>query len=403
MSPVTKRIIVLVVMVALLCMNGVYAKPLKVYILVGQSNMEGHAQTKTFPAVAKDPKTVDMYKDMVDADGKPVVCDDVWIAYSFGDFSGNPVGTKAGKLTSGWGSQHHVGTGKIGPEFTFGIYMNKMLGEPILLIKTAWGGKSLHTDFRPPSAGENKLIPSEKMTDEKKKAMGRYYKLMIDYVKKILADPKAVYPAYDPKEGYELEGFVWFQGFNDLVGPYPKANPEDRKSRTKDYSDYSRVLGCFIRDVRKDLSAPKLPFVIGVLGVGGKNSNEGGTAFRKAMSAPAEEDEFKGSVVNVLTENYWPEELDAVQLKISKFKNEASQKGRALKKQNLSKEDFKKARNKINDELQAKIKEALTEDELFLLNTGISNRGFHYHGSAKFFGQIGKAFAEALVELKKSK
>ena len=46
---------------------------------------------------------------------------------------------------------------KIGPEFTFGIYMEKELKEPILIIKTAWGGRSLNTEFRPPSAGPYKL------------------------------------------------------------------------------------------------------------------------------------------------------------------------------------------------------------------------------------------------------
>jgi hypothetical protein len=216
MNSMSNRIVLLAAMVALLCVSAVDAKPLKVYILVGQSNMEGHAQTRTFPVIAKDPKTAAMYKDMVDSDGKPVVCENVWIAYSYGDFGGNPVGTKAGKLTAGWGSQHHVGTGKIGPEFTFGIYMNKMLDEPILLIKTAWGGKSLHTDFRPPSAGEYIWPEPDKVTDEKKeekkKATGKNYKLMMEYVNKVLADPKAFCPAYDPKEGYELSGFVWFQG-----------------------------------------------------------------------------------------------------------------------------------------------------------------------------------------------
>lgn len=64
--------------------------------------MEGHAQTMTFPAIAKDPRTADIHKEMVGADGKPVVCDDVWIADSYGDFSGNPIGKKSGKLTAGF-------------------------------------------------------------------------------------------------------------------------------------------------------------------------------------------------------------------------------------------------------------------------------------------------------------
>ena len=31
--------------------------------------------------------------------------------------------------------------------------MERMLGEPTLIIKTSWGGRSPHTDFRPASAG----------------------------------------------------------------------------------------------------------------------------------------------------------------------------------------------------------------------------------------------------------
>lgn len=158
------------------------AKPLKVFILAGQSNMEGHAESYTFPAIAKDPKTADLHKQMVDPDGKPVVCKDVWISYAYGDFGGNPIGRKSGNLTAGWGSQHH-NICKIGPEFTFGITMQKHLGEPILLIKNARGGKSLLVDFRPPSAGEP--------TDPKHKDnAGKYYDHMMSHVKDVLADPK---------------------------------------------------------------------------------------------------------------------------------------------------------------------------------------------------------------------
>ena len=49
---------------AMLCVTSVEAKPLKVFILCGQSNMEGHAQIGTFPAIAKDPKTAGLYKEM---------------------------------------------------------------------------------------------------------------------------------------------------------------------------------------------------------------------------------------------------------------------------------------------------------------------------------------------------
>ncbi|HAS83596.1 MAG TPA: hypothetical protein DCS43_13240 [Verrucomicrobia bacterium] len=383
-----------VVMVA--ACQGAAKTPLKVFILAGQSNMEGHAQVSTFAVIPKDPKTAELYKEMVDDQGKPVVCDNVWISYAYGDFGGNPVGRKAGKLTAGWGSQHHVGSGKIGPEFTFGITMNKMLGEPILLIKNAWGGKSLMVDFRPPSAG---ALP-ETASEQDKANAGKYYALTMAHVKEVLADPKRVYPGYDPEAGYEVAGFVWFQGFNDMVGNYPLVDPAKGRKSIKDYSEYSRLLACFIRDVRKDLQAPGMPFVTGVLGVDGDKTGEGGMAFRSAMAAPAEMVEFKGNVVNVFTGSYWPAELDAVLAKAAPSKNEMNAKSKAIDAQKLPAAEMKEAKAKLNLEYRANLEKALTEDELFLLDNGISNQGFHYLGSAKFFGQIGKAFAEVLMGIK---
>ncbi len=371
----------------------IHAKPLKVYILCGQSNMEGHAQTSTFPAVAKDPKTKGLYDKMVGADGKAVTLDDVWIAYSYGNFSGDPVGKRSGKLTAGFGSQHHIGTGKIGPEFTFGITMRELQGEPILLIKDAWGGKSLMVDFRPPSAGE----PEDEKQKEK---AGVYYKLLIEHVREVLADPKAVYPDYNAKEGLELAGFVWFQGFNDFVGSYPRVDPGKGKKSVKDYSEYSRLLACFMRDVRKDLNAPKLPFVIGVMGVGGEAQNVGNTAaFRKAMAAPAETDEFKGSVANVFTGKYWPTELDSVEAKVTAVKKVFHKRGQQVKK--MEGDERKQAQDQLRAEMAAAMDKAWSEEDKWLLKNGRSNAGFHYYGSAKFFAQTGQAFAEALVEMEK--
>ena len=127
--------------------------PLKVFILCGQSNMEGHAKISTFEAMKLDPVTKPIYTQMVDASGSPIICENVWISYFTG--GRDKMGEGYGKLTAGYGSRgvpSELGE-KIGPEFTFGIYAQKALKQPILIIKTAWGGKSIHTDFRPPSAG----------------------------------------------------------------------------------------------------------------------------------------------------------------------------------------------------------------------------------------------------------
>jgi Carbohydrate esterase, sialic acid-specific acetylesterase len=307
-------------------------KPLKVFILAGQSNMEGHAEVRTFDYIGKDPLTAPILKEMRNADGTPRVCDRVWMSYLTGPYDGSANGEGLGKLTAGFGARGDQPTrdcGKIGPEFTFGIYMEKGLKQPILIIKTAWGGRSLNTEFRPPSAGPYKLpkeiqevwdkhpqgahgVPKledrKKWQEEKDAASGVFYRMMVDHVKKVLADPKRVCPEYDEKAGYELAGFVWLQGFNDLVDgtTYPNGN----------YDEYSRLLSHFICDVRKDLSAPKMPFVIGVLGVGGESDNE---SFRKAMAAPAGMPEFQGNVVAVETAPFWDHDIAAAEPKQGEY------------------------------------------------------------------------------------
>ena len=81
------------------------------------------------------------------------------------------------------------------------------------------------------------------------------------------------------------------------------------------------MLAHFIRDVRKDLAAPKLPFVIGVMGVGGlKDESVDMLAFRRAMAAPAAMPEFKGNVVAVQTAPFWSDELGAIADKHEKVK-----------------------------------------------------------------------------------
>jgi len=284
-------------------------KPLKVYILAGQSNMEGHAKISTFDYIGDDPATAPMLKAMRGPDGKPVVCDKVWISYLTG--GSDNLGEGFGKLTAGYGSRKDPKEygNEIGPEFTFGITMEKAYDGPILIIKTAWGGKSLNTDFRSPSAGPYKFNERqleglkkkgkdiEKVKAEKAAKTGYYYGLMIKHVKHVLADIKRVVPGYDVKQGYEIAGFVWFQGWNDMCdgGTYPDSK------KPGGYDLYSELMADFIRDVRKDLSVPKMPFVIGVIGVGGEGKM---LELRKAMIAPTLMDEFKGTVAAVQTAPY---------------------------------------------------------------------------------------------------
>lgn len=378
------------------------AKPLKIFILAGQSNMQGHAKISTIEHIGMDPKTKPMMEEMLQADGTPRTCQGVWIS-SIG-CGGNDTEEQTGKLTAGFGATKE----KIGPEFTFGLTMEKLTDSPILLIKTSWGGKSLNTDFRPPSAGpyvfnETQLANFAKqgkniddMKAAKAKETGVYYKLMMDHVKKVLGDIKRVVPDYDEKQGYELAGFAWFQGWNDMVdgSTYPQ------RDKPGGYDAYTEVMAHFIRDVRKELNAPKLPFAIGVIGVGGPTALYGPDQkryqsthqnIRDAMAAPAKMPEFKGTVTAVLTEQYWDLELSAAKAKENELKQQA--------KKLATEKKLKPAEEKAA--FEALRKEKMTEREQTILAKGISNLEFHYLGCAKILGGIGKGLAEAMTPMGK--
>lgn len=383
------------------------SKPLRVFILAGQSNMEGHAKVETFDYIGDDPATAPLLKQMRGADGKPTVCESVWISYFTG--AGDQNGEGHGKLTAGYGSRRQPDQdgGKIGPEFTFGLTMDAAFDEPVLLIKTAWGGKSLHTDFRSPSAGpyvfnETQLANFQKqgkdieaMKAAKAKETGHYYRLMIDHVRHVLGDIKRVCPAYDEKQGFEISGFAWLQGWNDLVdsGVYPNRN------KAGGYDAYSETMTHFIRDVRKDLNAPRMPFVIGVLGVGGAKPNQQTIEFRKAMAAPASLREFKGNVIAVETAPFWSEELGAIA-------NKHDQVRQMSYYLNSKHKDHANADGKMTDEqkreylknYEAKI---ISPEEATLWKRGASNAGYHYLGCAKTFALMGRAFADATLSMLK--
>ena len=378
-----------------------HAKPLKIYLLVGQSNMQGHAAERTLAHLGMDPKTVPLLKAIQNADGSAKVHDQVWISSI--DTS-EESGVKEGKLTVGYGAGGREP--KIGPELTFGITMQKQVGEPILIIKTSWGGKSLNTDFRSPSAGpyqfnqgqiENFKKRGQDLAEERRKRAERtgvYYRLMLEHTHKVLDNIKRVYPAYNAKASYELAGMVWFQGWNDMVdsGTYPT------RGQPGSYDAYSKNIAHFIRDVRRDLKAPKLPFVIGVMGAGGPIAKYSPDQmryagihgeFRKAMAAPTKLPEFKGNVTAVFTENYWDGQLSELVDRRGKIN---AKRRELAKDQSLTRAQRDKAIAEFTDEIY-------TREEQAILEAGVSNAAYHYLGSAKILTQIGQAFAEALVAM----
>ena len=139
-----------------------------------------------------------------------------------------------------------------------------------------------------------------------------------------------------------------------------------------------------------------------MLGVGGPTADYGPGEqrykathqnFRDAMAAPARLPEFQGNVATVLAEKYWDRELSAAKAKENDLKQRVKQRA---KEDNLNPAEEKAA-------LEKSLAEGLTERERMVLEKGISNAEFHYLGSAKILGGVGKGLAEALAELKQLK
>ncbi len=269
----THRLIASALLVILTSTIQAADKPIKVFILAGQSNMVGSGFVKADPkrnggkgsleALVKDPTTADKYKHLKGKDGAWAVRDDVWIHYL----------DRKGPLTVGYGPAED----RIGPELGFGHVVGDAFDEPVLLIKLAWGGKSLAKDFRPPSSGGE---------------TGPYYKELLTRSKDVLGNLKTLFPELAGR-GYVLAGFGWHQGWNDRVN--------------QSFNDeYEKNMANFIRDIRKDLGVKNLPFVIAETGMSGaKEKHPRALSLMKAQAAVAEYKEFKGNVAFVGTKAFW--------------------------------------------------------------------------------------------------
>lgn len=321
------------------------SKKVKVFILAGQSNMEGKAKIELLEYQVDRPEAHDIFKHLR-KNGKWVVRDDVWINFL----------NRKGKLSVGFGSPN-----RIGPELEFGNTVGDHFEEQVLIIKTAWGGKSLGRDFRPPSSGlpsEEKLKQIVRQTNERNKKQkkpeitlddvrdmhGNYYREMMKEINTTLKELKTRFPQYKG-QGYEISGFVWFQGWNDMFDP--------------DFLDnYGKHIANFIRDVRKDLKRPDLPFVIGQMGQNGPDgASEKMQIIKNAQASIELIPEFRGNTKLVKTDVFWDKKAAAL---------------------------VKSWREHIDE-----------------WNKVGSDYGYHYLGSAITFSKIGRAFGEATLELMK--
>jgi len=375
----------------------------KVFILAGQSNMEGRGFPEPLAWQVSQEKYRDRYTHLLrggdheaftrkvaettDPDDRKKTPTylwstrrDVWINYL----------GKHGDLTVGYGAPREG----FGPELNFGHAMGDHYEEQVLLIKASWGGRALARGFLPPSSmlardeyaklaaaqnaankvwndaeparieAHNRRVTEENKTREKKRRLrkfkpremvtaeqyrsqfGKDYRNMVAEVHGCLSELGERFPGYRG-QGFEIEGFVWFQGWNDQY--------QDR------WLTYEENLVGFIRDVRKEFEAPGMKFVIGQMGHDGMKPDKEGSPrdwIKKAQAAVPERPEFQGNVLCVRTDRYWDMEAHAIYTGPGGWSK-----------------DVDRWRRFGND------------------------RPYHYYGSPWFFAQVGTAFGKGMLEL----
>jgi alpha-galactosidase len=222
-------------------------------------------------SLATDPATAETYGKFLGPDGEWVVRDDVWI------YSTAP-GKDKGRLTTGFGKGAWFG-----PELGFGFVVGDYIEEPVVIIKTAWGGKDLAVDFRPPSSGSTEL-------GQGKREPGAYYKKMMDVARDSLDALATDFPELAGLKP-EFAGFGWHQGWNDGCNEAATA-------------EYEVNMANFIRDIRKDLGVKDLPFVIANTGQNGPGTKGRFATLCEAqlnIGDPEKHPEFKGTVAAIDT------------------------------------------------------------------------------------------------------
>ena len=204
-------------------------QPVRIFIVAGQSNAEGHnhirqchAGREAFPATLQQQPNI-LYWPGADAPGAK---SNLWTTLRVGESMA------------------------FGPEIGFAYEMAQAMPRAtIAIVKYTAGGTGIarskdYTDYIPALAGYNDTGRNwHPPTDGQEE--GNLYRALIANVR------NAVSVLEREGKASELAGLVWVQGEHEAGISRKMAD------------DYEGLLRDFIRSVRKDLGAPTLPFAIG--------------------------------------------------------------------------------------------------------------------------------------------
>lgn len=200
--------------------------------------------------------------------------------------------------------------GNVGPEVQFGHVVGKALDDPVLLLKSCIGNRSLGWDLLPPGSQqfefEGKIYAGYKESplswDKGTKPVpinwyaGKQYDDDIANAKKILASIGDYYPG---ASRYEVAGFVWWQGHKDQNAAHA--------------SRYEKNLVHLINTLRADFNAPEAKFVLATIAFGGEQlSGHGLTVVNAQLAVSGDRGnypKFKGNVKTVDARPFWRDRL----------------------------------------------------------------------------------------------
>ena len=358
----------------------------KVFILSGQSNMVGWAHVRTLPHLGEDPAHADLYRKIARKNGAWIERDDVFVDACVDDKS------RIGNLTVGYGGGREEGEW-IGPELAFGIEMGEHFEEPVLLVKAAWGGKDLYCDFRPPSAGAPAYdIPPR---GDQPREPGAYYERLVGEVTRALTEMKRNFPKLRKREP-ELCGFVWFQGWNEMFA--------DASIQDEVFEEYPSNFAHLVGDLRAALRAPDLPVVVGEMGVNGADANEKTMKLRAAQAAIPAQRALRGTCRFVETASSWDAAVDDAfrhkeQVNRDLLRELRPKVERKMKRKLRGKEK-KEADKLVRRESEKLVREKKEWQRAQAEFERIGSHWLcHYHGSAKTYSVMGRAFGLGMLEL----
>ncbi len=274
------------------------SKPVKVYIIMGQSNTLEMGQVKGGEGSLENAvKTKNLYPYLVDDSGKWTVRNDV---------RNVSVMEKRSKMNVYRNDWLTVNDKKIGIEIGVGHLLGAAIEEPVMILKSSIGNRSLAWDLLPPGSERYtidgvtycgykdhptaELLPRPGWKYPGKPVKwyaGKQYDDDVANAKNILENLSEYYPG---ATSYEVAGFFWWQGDKDRYN-------EVHASR------YETNLVQLIKALRKDFNAPDAKFVCATLGQTKKGtSGNDGLILNAQLAVDGESGkypEFKGNVATV--------------------------------------------------------------------------------------------------------